>query len=169
MGITVSSQTTIFLFSVVLGIALSLIFDGFRLTNVIFSQTAKKIFIKDIIYFILSAIITFIFILIVNMGEIRVYIISGEIIGWIIYRLTVGSIIYKALFTVIVFIKKYLNKIKRYIISKLPKKQINKLNKRFEKLKRRVIETLKVKINIKGKKHIKNKKQKNILKNNNVM
>lgn len=168
MGITLSSQTTTFLFSVVLGLILGLFFDVFKLTNVIFSPTPKRIFIKDIIYFVLSAIITFIFILIVNMGEIRIYIISGEIIGWLMYRLTFGNVIYKILLTVTVFIKKVLIRVKKYIISKLPKKQIIKLIKKLKDLKIMIIKKLKISINRK-KSVKKTEKRKNVLKNNSII
>ncbi len=53
------------------------------------------IFFQDIIYFIISGLITFLFVLKFNHGEVRFYILAGEGIGWIIYHITLGEWIYK--------------------------------------------------------------------------
>ena len=75
MGTMVTSQITIFLFAMLLGAFLSLFFDGFRIMNAVLKVNLKRIFFEDVIYFVLSAIITFTYILVMNSGEIRVYIV----------------------------------------------------------------------------------------------
>ena len=71
MGTMVTSQITIFLFAMLLGAFLSLFFDGFRIMNAVLKVNLKRIFFEDVIYFVLSAIITFTYILVMNSGEIR--------------------------------------------------------------------------------------------------
>ena len=103
MGTMVTSQITIFLFSMLLGAFLSLFFDGFRIMNAVLKVNLKRIFFEDVIYFVLSAIITFTYILVMNSGEIRVYIVLGEAIGWLIYRVTIGKFVYKLILTCLLY------------------------------------------------------------------
>ena len=135
MGTMVTSQITIFLFSMLLGAFLSLFFDGFRIMNAVLKVNLKRIFFEDVIYFVLSAIITFTYILVMNSGEIRVYIVLGEAIGWLIYRVTIGKFVYKLILTVVKFLSKWLSKLKRFFISKIPKDKMRKLINKFKTMK----------------------------------
>lgn len=92
---TVTMQMIIFALSCVLGIALGILYDVFRIIRMVINSKNITIFIGDIIYFIISGIITFIFVLKINSGESRFYILAGEGIGWIAYHLTLGNAIYK--------------------------------------------------------------------------
>ncbi len=88
-------QLIIFGSSCLLGIALGFIYDLFRIVRMIINPKFVGIFIQDVIYFILSGVITFLFVLSLNNGESRFYILAGEGIGWITYHVTVGNFIYK--------------------------------------------------------------------------
>ena len=145
MDTMVTSQIIIFLFSMLLGAFLSLVFDGFRISNAVLKVNLKRIFFEDVIYFILSAIITFTYILVVNSGEIRVYIIFGEVLGWIIYRLTIGKFVYKIILTVVKFLSKWFSKLKKYVISKIPKDKIRKLIGKIKNKKPKFIKSSKPK------------------------
>lgn len=137
----VTSQITVFLFSMILGAFLSLIFDGFRILNAVLKVNLKRIFFEDIIYFILSAFITFTYILVANSGEIRVYIILGEVLGWTIYRLTLGKFVYKIILTVVKFLGKWFSKLKKYFISKIPKDKMRKLTSKIRNINPRFIKS----------------------------
>lgn len=143
MGTMVTSQITIFLFAMLLGAFLSLFFDGFRIMNAVLKVNLKRIFFEDVIYFVLSAIITFTYILVMNSGEIRVYIVLGEAIGWLIYRVTVGKFVYKLILTVVKFLSKWLSKLKRFFISKIPKDKMRKLTNKFKTMKSKFIKNSK--------------------------
>lgn len=145
MDTMVTSQIIIFLFSMLLGAFLSLVFDGFRISNAVLKVNLKRIFFEDVIYFILSAIITFTYILVVNSGEIRVYIIFGEVLGWIIYRFTIGKFIYKFILTVVKFLSKWFFKLKKYVISRIPKDKIRKLIGKIKNKKPKFIKSSKPK------------------------
>ncbi len=132
MTTTLTSQIMIFLFSFILGAFLGLIFDFFKVINSILKANLKRIFFEDILYFTLSAVVTFVYVLIVNMGEIRFYILCGEIFGWLIYRFTIGKLVYKFVLVVVNFFYTWGSRFKKYIIGKLPK---NKLKKLFKKIK----------------------------------
>lgn len=88
-------QMIIFAFSCILGAGLGILYDIFRIIRMVINSKSIGIFIEDVIYFILSGVITFIFVLKINSGESRFYILAGEGIGWIAYHLTLGNAIYK--------------------------------------------------------------------------
>lgn len=145
MEITLASQIMIFLFSFILGSFLGFIFDIFKVVNSILEKNLKRVFFEDILYFILSAFATFIYVLIVNMGEIRFYILSGEIIGWLIYRFTFGRLIYKFILIVTRFLYSWILRFKKYIIGKLPKNKVKKLFKKIKIISHRSTKELKLK------------------------
>lgn len=88
------SELQIFIYSCIFGSFLSLVYDLFRILR-LFMCKFWSVFIQDMIYFLISGVGTFLFILYFNFGEIRFYILVGEIIGWLIYYLTFGSLFYK--------------------------------------------------------------------------
>lgn len=87
-------QVCVFFYSILLGFFLGVVYDIFRLFRIIINTSNIWIFCQDILYFILSSLITFIFILTFNNGEFRLYVILGECIGWIIYYASLGEWIY---------------------------------------------------------------------------
>lgn len=90
-----ASQIKVFLLSLVLGGILGLAYDLFRILRMFINYKNISVFIQDIIYFIISGFITFLFVFYFNYGDSRFYILAGEGIGWICYHLTLGEIIYK--------------------------------------------------------------------------
>lgn len=81
------------------------------------------IFFQDILYFIVSGVVTFIFILGFNSGDSRFYILAGEGIGWIVYHLTIGELIYRMSNKTVKIFKNLLGKLKNKIIRKKDKKE----------------------------------------------
>lgn len=91
MEIHLISPIYMFLFSILLGLILSIIFDFFKIINFTFEFNNIIIFIQDILYFGISGVITFIFLLAFNNGKFSFFIILGEIIGWTIWHLSLGN------------------------------------------------------------------------------
>lgn len=83
--------------SLAMGIFLGIFYDIFRIIRLLLNPKNLSVFIQDVIYFIISGFITFIFVLILNYGESRFYILAGEALGWISYHVTLGDFIYKKL------------------------------------------------------------------------
>lgn len=92
---TITTQMIIFAFSCMLGVVLGILYDVFRIIRMVINSKSVAIFIGDIVYFVISGIITFVFVLKLNGGESRFYILAGEGIGWIAYHLTLGNAVYK--------------------------------------------------------------------------
>jgi len=100
-----TSQTVIFLYSVLFGFFLGYIFDLFRITRIAFKTCNAIIFIEDVIFFVIATISSFIFILTNNNGVLRCFLIVGELLGAIIYFFSLSIVIIKAATAIINFIK----------------------------------------------------------------
>lgn len=87
-----SVQTEIFLLSLGLGFLLGIIYDVFRTLRLIISRSAGFTVFMDILYFILCAFLVFFFNLIVDEGKIRLYVLLGDLLGWMIYYFSFGEI-----------------------------------------------------------------------------
>lgn len=150
-----TSQTVIFLYSVLFGFFLGFVFDLFRITRIAFKTCNAVIFIEDVVFFVIATISSFVFILTSNDGVLRSFLIVGELFGAIIYFFSLSIVIIKAATAIINFIKsiiRFLYKIFIKPIIKLVlfigkvlgkiKARINRLsqnakNKRIEKISRK--------------------------------
>lgn len=95
MSEILAAQLLIFGYSCILGAGLGFLYDLFRIIRMVINPRNIAMFIQDVTYFIISGLITFLFVLGFNNGEARFYILAGEGIGWIAYHITLGEIIYK--------------------------------------------------------------------------
>ena len=95
MEIHIKEQLIIFLQSIVCGFFLGVVYEAFRTLHKIHKNSAVLMFFEDVIYAIISALITFLFIMAVNKGEIRAYILIGIAIGFLSYYQTLGRILNK--------------------------------------------------------------------------
>lgn len=86
----------IFSYSCLLGLGLGILYDVFRIVRMLINTKNITIFLQDVIYFIVSGLITFLFVLGINEGQSRFYILAGEGIGWIAYHITLGEKIYRS-------------------------------------------------------------------------
>ena len=85
MEVTLSSQLLSLGISALVGLALAVVYDVFRVTRILFRTGKIAMYVQDILYGIAAAFITFLLALAVNSGEIRFYIIGGELIGMAVY------------------------------------------------------------------------------------
>lgn len=115
------AQVLVFAYSTVLGILLGVTYDVFRIVRMIINSKNIAVFIQDVLYFILSGVITFLFVLGVNSGESRFYILAGEGIGWIVYHVTIGDVIYKCSNMIVSKTKSKIISIKEKISKKFSK------------------------------------------------
>ncbi len=90
-----NEQLAIFALSLGLGFLLGVLYDIMRTLRLSVTRSKIVLIICDILYFILFGIISFLFILALNKGEIRFYIIIGEIIGAFFYYISLGIAVIK--------------------------------------------------------------------------
>ncbi|MDR2074282.1 MAG: spore cortex biosynthesis protein YabQ [Oscillospiraceae bacterium] len=84
-------------YSCILGAFLGIIYDVFKMVRLIFKNRILSVFIQDIIYFFVSSIFTFLFLLAVNQGQVRFYIIAFIFVGWFFYYVVFSRVIFKFL------------------------------------------------------------------------
>ncbi len=118
---SLAAQVLTFLYSMILGIALGATYDVFRILRMIINSRNISIFIQDVLYFILSGLMTFLFVLKMNSGDSRFYILAGEGIGWILYHISLGEIIYRCSNKIVSTVKSQLEKLKRKLQRKTSK------------------------------------------------
>ena len=122
---SLTSQILIFVYSLALGIFLGFAYDIFRIIRMVINSRNIAIFIQDVLYFILSGGVTFLFVLSVNSGNSRFYILAGEGIGWIAYHITLGEVIYKCSNKTVNFVKSKIAALKNKLLKKFSKNDSN--------------------------------------------
>lgn len=93
MEIYLAEQALIFVEALLVGAALGLLYDVFRITRVAFPTASGVVFAEDILFFIICAVVTFFFGLTVIDGSLRLFLVFGELLGAIIYYFTVGKLV----------------------------------------------------------------------------
>lgn len=129
MEISLTVQTQIFFLSVLFGIILGMFYDVFVVMRIVTKCDKSQVFFQDIIYFAISGLTNFTFILAVNNGEVRFFIILAEILGWILYYITVGKMIVKIVTFVVLKIRRFLSRVDKKIIVPIKSKVRQMLKK----------------------------------------
>ena len=95
-SVTITAQTQMFLLSCGFGFLLGLLYDVFRIFRMAFFKQKAVVFIQDVLYFAVCGCLTFLFCLTMNYGEIRGYVLLGEVLGWIVYYFSLGAMVFQA-------------------------------------------------------------------------
>ena len=95
MGISLSAQTAYFLWSLVLGAALGVLYDVIRAARMVLRAGKIHVLISDVVFFAVCGVITSLFALPFNKGNVRGFILFGEAVGFLAYRLTLGAVMGK--------------------------------------------------------------------------
>ena len=75
--IAVNTQTMIFFQSLLLGAALGMVYDLFRIFRVAVPLPAGMIVVEDVLYFVFCGFVSFFFAMTVNFGQVRFFILLG--------------------------------------------------------------------------------------------
>lgn len=95
-----------FIYFIITGMILSIVFDIFRVLRKSFKTSDLVTNIEDIIFGIITGIIILSSIFLFNNGELRLYIFIGILVGIIIYILFISKYFIKINVAIINFIKK---------------------------------------------------------------
>lgn len=93
MGITNGGQLNELFLAGGLGFLLGALYDVFRVIRLMMKPSAKWVFVQDLLFFIISAVVTFLFALGINGGELRLYLFLGLIVGFVAYLCTLGRVV----------------------------------------------------------------------------
>lgn len=88
----VAEQTRIFILSIGFGFLLGILYDIFRTVRIIISDSNGFVLFSDLLYFLVCTFLNFCYILTVDYGRIRFYIVMAEILGWLIYYFSFGTV-----------------------------------------------------------------------------
>lgn len=96
----ITNQVYVFFCSILIGAVLTLIFDCFRLMRRNKKTRDLIVYIQDILFWIIVAIVIIISAFITNSGELRGYMFIGYILGSMFYLLLFSRLILKIFGTV---------------------------------------------------------------------
>lgn len=115
MGIHLADQTLAFLYASLLGAGLGLLYDAFRILRIAFPPGKGLIFAQDVVFFVLCALATFLFLLTTIDGVVRMFLLIGELIGAVLYHCTLGQLVMKVAQAIIDAVTAVIRFIIRYI------------------------------------------------------
>ncbi|MCR5485508.1 MAG: spore cortex biosynthesis protein YabQ [Clostridiales bacterium] len=84
---------------------LGVIYDLFRIIRLTFFPNERFIFLQDIIYAVVCSFASFLFFLVINDGNVRVYEFAGEILGFSVYYFSLGTLVIRISSRIIKFLK----------------------------------------------------------------
>lgn len=125
----IHNQVFVFLWSILTGAILALIFDFFRLMRRKGNTKNIIVYIQDVIFWILAMLIIVASAFITNNGELRGYMFIGYGIGAIFYILLFSKLFLKTLGTILDILEK---------IFKIPEKFYRKIADKFRTKKKNV-------------------------------
>ncbi len=152
-----SQQLFIFFCSLGLGFIIGIFYDIFRGIRLSVSKGKAAIVVFDILFFIFSGILTYLFILAFNKGELRFYIFFGELTGAVFYYFSFGIVaikltdaftgflrkLYSLIFKIISAPFKLIFKVIDSIFSKI-KEKFKKTRKKSEKMRKKHLPKLRL-------------------------
>ena len=102
-----SEQMLIFLASLGVGFLLGVLYDFLRALRLSFMRGKWSVVVFDLLYFFMVALGSYIFILAANKGEVRSYIIIGELLGATFYYFSLGFALMKLTDKFVLILKRF--------------------------------------------------------------
>jgi len=106
MEISVSQQAAVFLLAVAFGFVLGALYDIFRIIRIAVKCGTVSVFLQDLLFFTICALLTFLYIFYTNSGDVRFFIILGEFFGAILYICSVGALVMRISAKIVEVIKR---------------------------------------------------------------
>ncbi len=135
-------QQQVLLLSVGFGTLLGLVYDCFRLIRLLTADRKHAVFLQDLLFLVVSAFLTVLFLLVVNHGSLRLFILLAMAAGFFAYYFTLsrvvmpcGQLLFQLLRKAIWFLARVLSAPFRFAlrIFSLLKQKIAKLTKNRKK------------------------------------
>ncbi|MCH5303974.1 MAG: spore cortex biosynthesis protein YabQ [Ruminococcus sp.] len=139
MEFTLSQLITAFLFSLVLGFCLGVIYEPIRILHKIGLNGKIHYFIFDCSFMVICGLVTFFYSLSMLEGRIRAFVILGEIIGFLLFHHSITPVTDKIYDPILKFFRKilkYLLKISRKVMYNIKNKLVYILKFLKDKLKK---------------------------------
>ncbi len=94
-SLSLAQQTKGFLLSLGMGFVLGIAYDLIRIIRISISRGKLAVIVCDVIFCIFFCLATFLFCLTVNEGELRLYLMAGEGLGFLVYYFSLGVAIFR--------------------------------------------------------------------------
>lgn len=94
------------LFAILGGIALCIVYDILRTVRYAVRHKSYAVFLEDVLFAFISAIVTFFILYTRVQGEVRAFVIASEFLGFLLMRLTLSRIFMKGARHIVRFIKR---------------------------------------------------------------
>lgn len=137
-GVSVSGQLQVFGLAVLLGVGLGLVYEVFRLLRLAFSSQKTVVFVQDVLFSLTALISTFVFVVAVNEGQLRFFLLIGELCGFMVYYFTLGALIFRLSSLIIGTVRKILSflfsPLKKALDRRASKKKTEKSKKNPKKI-----------------------------------
>ena len=91
MGVTIAQQTWQFFSALLFGAALGVYYDLFRILRVAFPPGRVVAFVEDLFWWGSAGVLTVLFGIAGLGGQLRLFALLGEGIGFLLYHLTIGA------------------------------------------------------------------------------
>ena len=109
--ISLSGQVSAFLCSLILGAVLAVFYDILRAARDIGAYSFVAVFTGDLLFWIISAITVFIYLVGVTNGQVRGYVLFSAAVGFALCRITLSKALYYITLRVLRFLATALNRI----------------------------------------------------------
>lgn len=86
-------QARVFMYAVGFGFLIGILYDVFRTIRMLVSNGKKAFMVFDVLYAFTAAILTFLFLLTVQSGRVRGFVLFGELLGFLIYYISFGLLV----------------------------------------------------------------------------
>ena len=115
---SVSQHTSLFLLSVVMGAALGVVYDCFRVVRILLPPAAgsKAVAAADILFWLIYGFCVFCYAAALGRGQVRFFIVLGSLAGFVLYILTVGNLITGVIRRIVTAFYKILHKVYSVVI-----------------------------------------------------
>ncbi len=137
MEFTLLELLRAFCFSILLGLAIAVIYEPVRLIHKIGFSKPAYYFTCDIVFMIFVSLVTYLFCLIYIEGSVRLFVIAGESLGFFAFYFTLRKLLDKIYEPIIKKIKKISAKLLK-IIRKIMYNRLNKCKSMCMKIKDKV-------------------------------
>jgi len=107
--IDLNDQLLTFLYSLILGVMLGIFYDIIKSQRLVHRPSNLIIFVADIFFWIVSALVVFLFFLSRTNGEIRGYVLFSLGGGFLLWRITLSRFFLKIICFVLGYIKRVIN------------------------------------------------------------
>lgn len=88
-----AGQGQLFLQALLLGACMAAVYDLLKIYRQLFGGGTVALFIQDVLFFSVCGFVTFIFMLVFNNGQVRIFAIAAQLAGAVIYRLSLGRLV----------------------------------------------------------------------------